>query len=134
MFEVGFWELVVVGIVALLVLGPQRLPTVARTAGLWYGKMRHFVYSVKADIDRELKAEELKRIIKEQTQSEGLFDMVDETRAALQEIRQDIDKAGQSLQQAAAEVSAIGDETELTSQKPDTAPTLPEQDGKDKPA
>lgn len=95
MFDVGFWELVVIGIVALLVLGPERLPVVARTVGLWYGKARHFVGSVKADIDRELKAEELKRIVEQQTRSDGLYDMVEEAKASLQDIKsglQDMNK------------------------------------------
>jgi sec-independent protein translocase protein TatB len=87
MFDVGFWELVVIGIVALLVLGPERLPVVARTVGLWYGKARYFVGTVKADIDRELKAEELKRIVGQQAKSEGLYDMMDEAKASLQEIK-----------------------------------------------
>ncbi|MFA5625963.1 MAG: Sec-independent protein translocase protein TatB [Thiohalomonadaceae bacterium] len=98
MFDIGFWELVVVGIVVLLVLGPERLPTVARTVGLWYGKARYFIGSVKADIDRELKAEELKRIIQEQGKSEGLFDMVEEAKASLQDIKSNLDDVGQSLE------------------------------------
>jgi len=66
MFDIGFWELALVGVVALLVVGPERLPGLARTAGHWVGKMRRFVSHVKGEIDRELKAEELKRIMAEQ--------------------------------------------------------------------
>jgi len=66
MFDIGFSELVLIAIVALLVIGPDRLPQVARTAGMWVGKMRGFVSSVKADIDSELATDELKKIIKEQ--------------------------------------------------------------------
>ncbi|GAB4298020.1 MAG: Sec-independent protein translocase protein TatB [Thiohalomonadaceae bacterium] len=106
MFDVGFWELVVIGIVALLVLGPERLPVVARTVGLWYGKARHFVGTVKADIDRELKAEELKRIVQEQTKSEGLFDMVDEARASLQDIRAGLESATRPAELSSRESSS----------------------------
>jgi sec-independent protein translocase protein TatB len=60
MFDIGFWELCLIGVVALLILGPERLPTVARTAGLWIGRMRRFMADVKADIDKELKSEELR--------------------------------------------------------------------------
>ena len=63
MFDVGFWELAMIAVVALLVVGPERLPKLARTAGLWLGKGRRFIGSVKADIDRELRAEELKQIL-----------------------------------------------------------------------
>ena len=54
MFDIGFFEIVFICIVTLLVVGPEKLPRVARTAGLWLGKLRGFVSSVKADIDREL--------------------------------------------------------------------------------
>jgi sec-independent protein translocase protein TatB len=62
MFDIGFWELCLIGVVALLILGPERLPTVARTAGLWVGRARRFMADVKADIDNELKSEELRAI------------------------------------------------------------------------
>ncbi len=55
MFDIGFWELVLIGVVALLVVGPERLPKLARTAGLWIGRGRRMLSSVKAEIDRELK-------------------------------------------------------------------------------
>lgn len=58
MFDVGFWELSVIGIVALVIVGPERLPGLARTVGLWVGKGRRMISDVKRDIDRELKASE----------------------------------------------------------------------------
>jgi len=61
MFDIGFWELAVILVVALLVIGPDRLPGLARTAGLWVGKAQAMVKSVKADIDRELASEDLKK-------------------------------------------------------------------------
>lgn len=80
MFEVGFWELVMVGVVALLVVGPERLPGLARTAGLWIGKARYFLSSVKAEINREIKADELKRLVDQQSQIPELHEFIDETR------------------------------------------------------
>lgn len=100
MFDVGFWELVVIGIVALLVLGPERLPVVARTVGLWYGKARHFVGTVKADIDREIKAEELKRIVEQQAKSDGLYDMMEEAKASLQDIKSGLNDINKSVEMA----------------------------------
>ena len=61
MFDIGFWELALIMVVALMVIGPDRLPGLARTAGLWFGKAQAMVKSVKADIDLELKAEDLKK-------------------------------------------------------------------------
>lgn len=64
MFDVGFSELVVIGLIALIVLGPKRLPEVARTAGRWLGKLRRFVADVKSDLDREIHHEELAELRK----------------------------------------------------------------------
>jgi sec-independent protein translocase protein TatB len=84
MFDVGFWELVVIGVVALIVIGPERLPGVARTAGLWVGKAKHFIFSVKAEVDQELKADELKRIMKEQANiGSQVHEFIEDTRKDL---------------------------------------------------
>ncbi len=66
MFDIGFWELVLVGVVALLVFGPERLPRVAREAGLWLRKARSMVASVKSEIDHELQMEEWRQSLLEQ--------------------------------------------------------------------
>lgn len=63
MFDIGFWELAMIAVIALLVIGPDKLPDVARTAGKWVGRARRFVGDVKTDIDRELKQEELKKAL-----------------------------------------------------------------------
>ncbi len=86
MFDVGFFELMLIGIVMLLVVGPERLPKVARTAGLWMGKARSMVSSVKADIDRELAADELKQALQKQAQLPGLHDILEETQEAVDEL------------------------------------------------
>ena len=75
-----------IGIVLVLVVGPERLPKVARTAGLWLGKARSMVTSVKADIDRELAADELKKALQKQAQLPGLHDILEETQEAVDEI------------------------------------------------
>jgi len=61
MFDVGFSELLIIAVVALLVLGPERLPKAARFAGLWVRRARAQWYSVKAELERELASEEMKR-------------------------------------------------------------------------
>ena len=65
MFDIGFWELTMIAVIALLVIGPDKLPGVARTAGKWVGRARRFVGDVKTDIDRELKQEELRKALAE---------------------------------------------------------------------
>ncbi len=66
MFDIGFWELILVGLVALLVFGPERLPRVAKEAALWIRKGRSMVASVKSEIDHELQLQELQQTLREQ--------------------------------------------------------------------
>jgi len=80
MFDVGFWELAVIMVVALLVIGPDKLPGLARTAGLWVGKAQAMVKSVKADIDLELKAEDLKKKLSVQDGPHEFTDIEEEIR------------------------------------------------------
>ncbi len=66
MFDIGFWELSLIGIVALLVVGPERLPAVARTVGKYVGRANRFIANIKDDISKELKDEDLKKILADQ--------------------------------------------------------------------
>jgi len=79
MFDVGALELLVISVVALIVVGPERLPKLARAAGLWVGRARRAFASVKDEIDREIKAEELKEILRKQSESRPLDTILEET-------------------------------------------------------
>lgn len=73
MFDVGLTELMVIAMVALVVIGPERLPKVARTAGLLLGRLQRYVSDVKADINREMQLDELKKMQQQMTdQVKGL--------------------------------------------------------------
>lgn len=61
MFDIGFTELLLVGLVALLVFGPERLPGAARTAGLWIGRLRRSFNALKSEVEREIGADEIRR-------------------------------------------------------------------------
>ena len=61
MFDIGFAEMMVIAIVALIVIGPQRLPKAARTLGAFFGRMQRYVADVKADVEREMELEELRK-------------------------------------------------------------------------
>lgn len=87
MFEVGFSELMMVGLVALLVIGPERLPKAARIAGFWLGKARTTVASVKAEIKQELQAEEMRQLLREQSVAGDLQKIVDETKTTFEDIQ-----------------------------------------------
>ena len=76
-----------IGLVSLLVIGPERLPKVARLAGFWIGKTRSMVASVKAEIKQELQAEELRQIFKEQADLEEFHAAINETKEATNSIK-----------------------------------------------
>ena len=92
MFDVGFWELMLIGLVALVVIGPERLPGVARTVGKWVGKGKRMLTDVKAEIDQELKAEELKRIVEVQKQNKPLQEIIETASESVNEIKTDTEK------------------------------------------
>ena len=85
MFDVGFTELLLIGIVALVVIGPERLPAVARTVGQYVGKLQRFVTGVKRDIRNELESGELKDLIGDQKQQ------IDELRKMVNTTRRDLE-------------------------------------------
>ena len=85
MFDVGFWELALIGVVALLIVGPERLPGVVRTAGRWAGQARRMVRDAKADLEREMKAHDL---------------------ADLDDLKSDVQSAGREFQRAAQDIDA----------------------------
>lgn len=97
MFDIGFSELMVIGIVALLVIGPERLPKVARTVGHLLGRAQRYVHDVKSDINREIQLDELKKL---QSQvSESAREMESSIRKEFDTARSDI---GTPLQEAVA--------------------------------
>jgi sec-independent protein translocase protein TatB len=65
MFDVGFSEIAVIAVVALIVIGPERLPKAARTMGLLFGRLQRYVSDVKADINREMELDELRKLQKQ---------------------------------------------------------------------
>ena len=79
MFDVGFSELLLVGLIALLVFGPERLPRVAREAGLWIKKARNMASSVKQEIDHELQMQELKETMDKQKREMERMLLMDKT-------------------------------------------------------
>jgi sec-independent protein translocase protein TatB len=87
MFDIGFSELIMIGLVSLLVIGPERLPKVARLAGFWIGKTRSMVASVKSEIKQELQAEELRQIFKEQAELQEFHAAINETTDAANSIK-----------------------------------------------
>ncbi len=73
MFDIGFSELLVTGVVALIVIGPEKLPRVARTVGVLAGRLQRYVSDVKADINREIELEELRKMRDSMQQAASSF-------------------------------------------------------------
>ena len=83
MFDIGFLELLLLGVVGLLVLGPERLPKAARTVGLWIGKIKRTVSGMQRDISAQLEAEELRQKLDEQQKKLD---------ASLHQVKQDVER------------------------------------------
>src|SRR5215472_13012686 len=93
MFDIGFSEIMVIAVVALVVIGPERLPKVARTLGHMFGRLQRYVNEVKADINREMELEELRKL-QSQVQS------------AARDIEQSMSHAAQSVETGVRSVEA----------------------------
>lgn len=100
MFDFGFWEMILILLVALVVVGPERLPGLARTAGLWVGKAKRFVTDVKSEIDQELAAEELKKVLDKQNAMSDVYEIIEETKNVTQEIKQEVNKPAEQQKQS----------------------------------
>lgn len=100
MFDIGLWELVFILVITLLVVGPERLPRVARSAGLWLGKVRGFIVSVKADIDKELAAEELKRTLEKQAAVPELEEIIEDVGSDLRSVESASEKTSSEPEQS----------------------------------
>ncbi len=97
MFDMGFTEMMLIGIVALIVIGPERLPGVARTAGRYFGRLKRFMTTVKADVEQELRADELRQILADQQRE-------------LDTLKDSINTAGKEIEEEAGKIAATGDE------------------------
>jgi sec-independent protein translocase protein TatB len=111
MFDIGFSELLVIGIVALVVIGPERLPKVARTAGHLLGRLQRYVAGVKADIAREMELDELRKF---KSEMEGTARSIEST------IQQEVSLAEQEMKALEQEAKKT---IEATSSKPSQAET-----------
>ena len=110
MFDIGFWEICLIGVVALLVFGPEKLPGAARTAGLWVGRARRLIGTVKQDIDKELRLQEMQEAIKQSDQS-GLHDFIEETKTGLSKLNQPINQESLTSTSTSSENKSLSTET-----------------------
>jgi sec-independent protein translocase protein TatB len=117
MFDIGFSEMLVIGLVALIVIGPERLPRVARTLGHLAGRLQRYVADVKADINREVELDELRKMKDTVQQAASGFE---------NSVQSELHKAESELNSAAAATAADPAPAEAQS-APTAAPKLPEK-------
>jgi sec-independent protein translocase protein TatB len=113
MFDIAFSEITLIAVVALIVIGPERLPKVAKTLGHMFGRLQRYVNEVKADINREMELDELRKLKSEvQSAAQGLHDSV--TQAA-QEVESGVRsvEAQINANEVAAGTAAAGDSTAI---------------------
>jgi len=120
MFDIGFWELALIGVVALLVVGPDRLPALARTVGLWVGRIRRYVSTVRDDIEREIQADELKSLLSKTDDLNPLKDIIEETTNTIGEANKEL--SGAAVLDA-TDPDDSDDETGADALTPDSAAT-----------
>lgn len=117
MFDIGFSELMVIGVVALLVIGPEKLPKVARTLGHLLGRAQRYVNDVKSDINREIQLDELKKLQSQVT---------DSARALEDSVRKEYESARSALEAPAQAAAAeLEDAAQQVAQATQTPPSLP---------
>jgi sec-independent protein translocase protein TatB len=92
MFDIGFLELIIVGIIGLIVLGPERLPVAARTLGRWIGRARRMAGQFTKEIDRQVEIEELKAELKKQGESLDINDDVEKIRSTVSAALKDVEE------------------------------------------
>jgi sec-independent protein translocase protein TatB len=99
-FDIGFSELLLIAVVGLLVLGPERLPVAVRTTSLWVGRLRRQFTEIRAEVEREIGAEE----IRAQLRNEEIMDQLRESREVLEstsrEIRQPLIETGEAVRES----------------------------------
>ena len=136
MFDIGFTELLLIGLVALIVIGPERLPRVARTVGHLAGRMQRYVADVKADINREMELEELRKM-RDSVQS-AASEIETSVKQELSQTESDLNKAVSDAAADPAEAKPAGDappaqpeasEPEVAPRKEGELPSQPRQAG-----
>jgi sec-independent protein translocase protein TatB len=107
MFDIGFSEILVIAVVALVVIGPERLPKTARTLGLLFGRLQRYVNEVKADINREMELDELRRLQREMQGAAHEFEQsvksaADDVASGVRNVERELNAAASDAPPAAA--------------------------------
>lgn len=118
MFDIGFTEVTLIAVIGLLVIGPERLPRVAREIGLWVGRLRRYVAQVRADIEREVRADELRELVKKP--AEELKEAIKETEKTIKDEEKKLESDLKDDKET-KDTSAVG--ADVKGEAPEKAPT-----------
>ena len=88
MFDFGFWEIAIIGVITLIVVGPEKMPSLARKVGLYFGKLNRFFNKVKSDINEEIRMDEIKKQMS-----------MDEEKIIISEVTENIQSSVDSLKE-----------------------------------
>ena len=135
MFDIGASEIFVIGVVALIVIGPERLPRVAKTLGHLFGRLQRYVSEVKSDISREIELDELRKLKStmqdaarsiEQSVTSQVNYIDSEVKQAGAEVKEQVDSARKQVESAVAPVTGI----QLMEPASPSSPKAPAEDGR----
>ncbi|WP_025770547.1 Sec-independent protein translocase protein TatB [Thioalkalivibrio sp. HK1] len=122
MFDIGFLEIALISIIALLVVGPERLPKMVRTIGLWMGRIRRYINQAKNDIDREVRLQEWKeQLAKPASEFTQIREAANETKEVFEEAKSAIESVD----------SPASSSAQVPKNAPSIAPDRPENASKD---
>lgn len=119
MFDIGIWEIALILLIALLVVGPERLPGLARKLGLWINRARRIFSEVKGDVERELRMEELKHSLRQSDPVDDMKKLADRVKA----INADLSLEG-SERKATGEISSLSTKSDQTDSSSAPPPPL----------
>jgi sec-independent protein translocase protein TatB len=117
MFDIGFFELILISVVALLVLGPEKLPGAIRTVTLWIGRLRRSFNTIKQDIEREVGADEIRR----QLRNEEIMERFRKTQSTVKNTISDVQKTTEEFRKNIDLESQVAGMTSTDSSKTDKA-------------
>ena len=135
MFDIAFSEIVVIAVVALIVIGPERLPKVARTLGHMFGRLQRYVNEVKADINREMELDELRKLKSEVQSAASEFESsinkaAQEVDSGVRSVETELNEAGRPPSET---VPAAAPDTVATNASPAASPAAPPAAGEETP-
>jgi len=92
-FDIGFWEFALIGVITLIVVGPEKMPAIARKAGKYAGKAKRFMAKIQEDIDDKLEADKIKEHLNLQDEDSNVLEVLEDTKSTLDDIKKDVNKS-----------------------------------------